>query len=154
MEAGRRGADSLRAVLDIPGAGGLSMLMDGQSAVGNGAVPFPQVLSLLCLSVQLGFADLKKKKCPDTSLTPFVQPGLVSGRVCCALPFLLEAASWLATAALMNRSAAAQGLRGLWPQANRKACWAWTAHRAAGSSSASSHSSETCLWAFPWASAC
>lgn len=37
------------------------MLVDGQPAGGSGAVPFPQVLSLLSLSVQVGLAVLKKK---------------------------------------------------------------------------------------------
>lgn len=37
------------------------MLVGGQPAGGNGAVPFPQVLSLLSLFVQLGLTILKKE---------------------------------------------------------------------------------------------
>lgn len=101
------------------------MLVGGQPASGNRAVPFPEVLSLLGLSVQLGLAILKKKPRDLTSTYMLLCPW--------------EHVLYLASE--MSHRAAAQHLMGLCPEVNRKACWAWTVRGAAGSSLASSHSS-------------
>ena len=128
-----READSVQAVLDLPWAGGLSTPVGGQSAGGSGGVPFSQVLSLLCLFVQLGLSGLKNKnKMPrDLTSTFCAAPSLGGSAVSCSQAGYRECNSTTAP-------------HGAVASDEQEACWAWTAHRAVGSSSASCSHSRPC----------
>lgn len=107
--------------------------LGGQSAIGNRVLPFPQALSLLCLFVQLCLAVLHKKNPRDLSNT-FCGADLWED-LC--LTFL-KAAFWQHRGGTVQQHIAHHRAGA---QANRKACWAWAAYRAAGFSSASLPSS-------------